>query len=176
MNCRGFTLIEFLVATTLLAVLVGLGAPTLAHLQRSLRASDAMSRLTMAIATARIEAVRLNTPVTVCPSLDGRECSAGLGWERGFLVFADPDRTAQPAGESAVLQRFEALGHGLDARATAGRPYIRFQPSGWAAGTNASIRLCDRAARRFLGTVILNNAGRARVERPSAPLPCPYSG
>ena len=171
---HGFSLIELMIALAVLAILIGMAGPSFARLAGSTRAGNAMSHLTVAFATARIEAVRRGRPVTVCPTDAPNRCRTDGIWDGGWIVFDDAQRTAQPADESAVLQRFDALPSGLALQATQGRPYVRFQPSGWSAGSNVSVRLCDRAARQLVGAVVVNNAGRARTERFETAAPCPY--
>jgi len=38
---------------------------------------------------ARQEAIRRGSPVTVCPSRDGRSCQAKGDWRQGWLIFTD---------------------------------------------------------------------------------------
>ena len=164
-DARGLTLIELVVTLAVASVLLGIGVPSFQKLQRSMRAASAIHLVTTALATARISAVTRRMPVSVCPSLDGERCHGTTAWENGWIVFADPKRHTQPASSDAILHRFDPLRRGMALRSTAGRTLIRYHPSGMASGSNLSIRLCSTQEQRHLGSVIVNNAGRARTER-----------
>lgn len=156
----GFTLLELMVALAVAAILLSVAVPAFAELQRRARAASAYSDLTLSFAAARLLAVRLGEPVSVCPSVDGRLCAGTTDWSHGWIVYADPAREDQPAAASAIRRRGEAVAETLALRSTRGRKLVRFQPSGWASGSNLSVRLCSRTSRRLLGKVVLNNAGR----------------
>lgn len=60
---RGFTLIEMLLAITIVALLVGLGAPSLGDYLANSRIASATQSLHAGLSTARAEAIRRNEPV-----------------------------------------------------------------------------------------------------------------
>jgi type IV fimbrial biogenesis protein FimT len=172
---RGFTLIELLTALAVAAILLSVAVPAFAELQRRARSASAYSDLTLSLAAARLLAVRLGEPVSMCPSVDGRHCADSTDWSQGWIVFADPGRDEQPATASAIRHRGEGVAGTLVVRSTSGRKLVRFQPTGWAYGSNLSLRLCSRVSGRLLGKVILNNAGRPRTERlEDTSTGCPY--
>src|SRR3546814_15326590 len=110
----------------------------------------------------------------VCPSADGRTCRSDEVWSDGWIVYQDPGRDPQPQDSGTVIQRFEGVGGELQLRSTSGRSRVRFLPAGWAYGSNLSIRLCRPGNDGFLGSVIVNNAGRPRTERQPGGTPCPF--
>ena len=169
----GFTLIELLVTLAILAIVLSLGAPALSSLVQRARESNTYHLLTTSLATARLAAVKNGTPVTACPSSDGVTCRNDGVWETGWLIYADPRRANQPADGNAVLQSIDARGGHLALRSSLGRTRVRFSPDGWSYGSNISVRLCASDG-RFLGQVVVNNAGRPRTERYTAPRPCPF--
>lgn len=169
----GMTLIELLVALAILAVALSLGAPTFSSLVQHARESNSYHLLTASLATARLTAVRSGTPVTACPSSNGITCRNDDVWETGWLIYADPGRADQPADINAVLQHIDERGGGLQLRSTTGRPRVRFSPDGWSYGNNVTIRLCASGG-KFLGQVVVNNAGRPRTERYAIPGLCPF--
>jgi type IV fimbrial biogenesis protein FimT len=171
---RGFTLIELLTTLAVLAVTLTIGVPAFAGLQQRARAANAYHLLTGSLAIARLGAVKRGEPVSVCPSSDGRACRGDTAWSGGWIVFSDPGDTGQPADDAAVLQYIDGVGTSLALRSTQGRTQVRFRPDGFAYGSNLSIRLCTREPARLLGKVVVNNGGRARSERYSEPMPCPY--
>ncbi|QOW25345.1 GspH/FimT family pseudopilin [Lysobacter sp. H23M47] len=164
-DARGLTLLELLVAIAVMGVMLGVGVPSFQSLQRRMRADTTFHMITSALATARATAVTRGVPVSLCPSADGLRCDRHTAWEKGWIVFEDADRASQPAADSAVMQRFGSLKGGVVLRSTAGRTLLRFQPSGMSAGSNLSLRLCSEGDSTYLGSVVVNNAGRARTER-----------
>ena len=73
---HGFTLWELLWVLTIAAVLVGLGVPSLQTFLLDTRRTADINGLVLAIQLARSEASKRGRPVVVCPSLDGRYCTA----------------------------------------------------------------------------------------------------
>lgn len=173
---RGFTLVELMAALAVAAILLTVAVPTFAELQRRARVASARHLLTASLAGARLAAVKLGAPVTVCPSSDGRRCRDDLVWEHGWIIYRDPEVEDQPPSAAAILQRIDAIASTLALRGTSGRRRVRFQPTGWAYGSNISLRLCSRPRGSLLGKVIVNNAGRPRSEHYTDPdEPCPYA-
>ncbi len=171
----GFSLVELVVTVAVAAIVLAIAVPAFGGIVQRTRETSAYHLLTLAFASARLGAVKAREPVTVCPSSDGLTCRGDEVWSHGWIIYADPDRSAQPRSRDAVLQHFEGIGRGLRLRSTAGRTRVRFLPSGWAYGSNVSIRLCDAGGDGYLGGVIVNVAGRARTERRTTPSPCPFA-
>jgi type IV fimbrial biogenesis protein FimT len=89
----GFTLFELLVALAMVGILVGLAAPSFRDFGTNTRVVTTHNDLVGAFAYARSEAIRRNSPVTVCSSsataTDRYEKCATTGWGNGWLVFTD---------------------------------------------------------------------------------------
>ena len=172
---NGFTLVEMLVVVMVMAIALGIAAPSFAALAERNRALAVFHQLTATLAGARLAAVQLGRPVTICPTRDGRQCRQDLVWDEGWMSYIDVRRADQPANVGTVIRHVELSGRGIAVRSSVGRHRIRFQPSGWASGANISLRLCSQRAQRLLGAVIVNNAGRPRSERQDAAEgSCPY--
>lgn len=169
----GFSLIELVVTVAVAAIILAIALPAFGAMLQHARERRAYELLTLAFASARLESVKAGRPVTVCPSSDGLGCRDDDVWTQGWIIYEDPERSPQPGDGDAVLQRFDAIGKGLRLRSSAGRKRVRFVPSGWAYGSNVSVRLCGSDG--YLGAVIVNIAGRARTERQhGGPTPCPF--
>lgn len=169
----GFTLLELMVTTAVLGITLGIGMPAFKALRERAEVTRTLHSATAALATARIEAIRRNRPVAVCPSVDGRSCRTDLVWDSGWIVFLDATRSGRPESPRDVLQAMENPPGGLMMRSTSGRRLVRFTPNGWSAGSNVTIRLCTRSGRQ-VAQLIVNNAGRVRSERLDAEPPCPF--
>lgn len=171
---KGFTLPEFLVAVGILTITLAIAAPAFSAMQERARVTRVLHLMTGTLATARVEAVRRNRFVSICPSANGTSCQPNSIWNRGWLVFVDADRAGQPGSPGDILQVFEGQASGLAFQSTAGRRFVRFSPSGWSAGSNLTLRLCSSSSRRLLAQVVVNNAGRVRSERIGQARPCPF--
>jgi type IV fimbrial biogenesis protein FimT len=161
-TAAGFTLIESMVAVSLMAVLLMIAVPSFnnAALGSQLRASA--NDLAAAAFLARSEAIKRNAVVTLCMSEDGESCSVSGGWEQGWAVML--------AG--APLQQFKAAPAGL--KITAGAvTSLSFQPTG--AGATAAVFTVCRATPsvgREERVVTIDATGRPWVKR-TAGAACP---
>jgi len=77
-SARGFTIVEVVVAMTVLALLISLAAPMYNSITASNRTRAAAYSLVASLALARSEAVKRNVTVSVSP--------AGTGWQDGWEV------------------------------------------------------------------------------------------
>lgn len=91
----GLTLIEVLVALSVLAILASLATPGLQALGASSALGSATSELFATLQLARSEAMRQGRRVTVCRSHDQQTCDTDptRRWDSGWLVFIDTDRS-----------------------------------------------------------------------------------
>ncbi|WP_130617811.1 GspH/FimT family pseudopilin [Dyella amyloliquefaciens] len=157
---RGFTLIEQIVTTAIVAVLACVAAPALGHLVARNRLQVAQSDIITALQQARALAVQTRHRVMLCPTRDGRQCTDDLHWETGWLTgHYHGDHTDQLDGSPALADG----GHEqLNIVSTAGRRRIRFQPDGSAGGSNASFTICRPGETDGALAVTVTNAGRIR--------------
>lgn len=172
---NGFTLVELCVALAIVAVLALMAIPAFSRLMESARLDTVFHTVTASLATARLTSVTRQIPVVACPSRDGRQCRRDLAWEDGWIVFLDRARSGAPQAPGDILEVLSPDLHGLAARSTAGRHYVRFRPDGFSYGTNFTLRVCSRDPARLLGEVVVNNGGRARSLRTVRTEPCPYT-
>lgn len=84
---HGFTLLELLVAMAVAAILLGVGVPSFLQTVKSGRISSEATCLNLALFSARSEAVRRSSDVTVCPYETANSC--GTDWNKGVLVFTE---------------------------------------------------------------------------------------
>jgi type IV fimbrial biogenesis protein FimT len=88
---RGFTLMELLVTLTIAGVLLGLGVPAFRDFMRNGRLTGAANELLVTVVSARNEAVRRQTVVSICPSTTpdqaGATCTGAA--TQGYIAFID---------------------------------------------------------------------------------------
>lgn len=85
----GFTLVELMVTVAVLAILVTLAAPSFQEMTNRNNVVSGTNEMIALLQGARMEAVRLNSRVEVCPSSDGSACSGSNDWTQVVMRDAD---------------------------------------------------------------------------------------
>jgi len=142
---QGFTLVELLVAMTIVAILMAIAIPSYNALILNTTASQYANSMAESALLARGEAIRRNAAVTVCISTDGATCGSGSGgWEQGWLVSCKTNDlvTCDTAGASTLVIRYQgAAKSGWKITEASGLANLNFDPSGTGA-TTASMTVC----------------------------------
>lgn len=159
----GFTLVELMVVVALLAILLALAGPSWTQLRTSTAIRSMVNDYTSSLYLARSEAVQFNTPVTVCPSDNGQNCT-DTELENGWIVHLGLPADVNPVIRQDVLPR----GFLRSQFSTPGRT-ITFLPNGQPLGLPLfTVRICpttpdfDAISRN----VVINQTGRVRIEQP----------
>ncbi|GAB4170579.1 MAG: hypothetical protein Kow0020_04920 [Wenzhouxiangellaceae bacterium] len=168
---RGYTLIELMLALAVASLVVVLALPAMGSFLARQRIDAAANELVAHLNVARLAAVSRAHRVVLCPSTDGAQCDQANRWERGWIVFHDPDGNLAPASDADLI-RIHGPVDGMDLD-SAGRRFVRYQPDGTAGGSNLTIKLCDRTDPERARAVIVSNTGRPRVADLPAHLQCP---
>jgi len=173
---RGVTLIETLVALTVLAVLAGIAVPSMASLLEASRLRTLSNDLLDHLRLTRSEAIRRGQRVVMCVATSESACSSGGGWHQGWLVFVDTNNNGWlDAGEVVVRYRQQApAGWAMTGNTPVAR-YVSYDPLGatrmvhgaFQAGTLTicKIRIDEAQARR----IVINSVGRPRSQAFSLP-------
>lgn len=170
-RCNGFTLIEAMVVLAILALTLTLGVPSFAGVIERQHVSTAMHLLSTDLAMARGSAVMKGSQVVVCPGDAQRGCRDDSDWSGGWIVFNDGDQDRQPNAPGDLLRVEQPLaGSATTLQVASSRPYLRYQADGRSANSNLTVRLC--ASGLLKGSVIVNNTGRVRTERPAREVDC----
>lgn len=157
----GISLIELLVALTLLCLLTTLGMPSLGGMLEQRRLDAARDQLATSIRLAREEAISRNQAVVMAPR-------NGL-WSEGWHVFVDSNQNAQlDAGDTLLQEDVAAKVAAIRATGELAR-YLRYNPmgeservdGGFLAGT---LRLCPASPSQPGRRLIINRVGRLRSE------------
>lgn len=154
---RGFTLIELTIALAIASVLMASALPNMRALIQENSVATETSELIAALYFARTEAIRRKETVTVCPSLDLRECLASAtvaDWKKGWIVRAS----------SGVLHSRSNLQH--DISFTADSPTeIVYAPNGVSSlTTTRSLSLCVQQGTQGR-KIKISATGRPRGDR-----------
>ncbi len=83
---RGFSLVELMVTVAVIAILAAVATPSLLSVVNNNRLAAQANEMVASLQIARSEAVRLNTPVSVCRSTNGTSCAAAGQWARWIVI------------------------------------------------------------------------------------------
>lgn len=111
---EGFTLLELMVVIAIIAIFMGLAAPSFSSLITSTRLSSQTNELMADIRFARSEAAARGTRVVICPNTDGgTSCSTSASdWASGRLVFVDTNADGVRQDTEKLLRYASALSGG----------------------------------------------------------------
>lgn len=102
---RGFTLLELMIAITVLGILLGLTIPTFREAIQNNRIVSQNNEFITALNYARSEAIRRSDTVSVCSSANGTACSTTSNWSTGWITFLDLNADGTLNGAEVVMQR-----------------------------------------------------------------------
>ncbi|HEV7800661.1 MAG TPA: GspH/FimT family pseudopilin, partial [Burkholderiales bacterium] len=100
----GFTVVELMVVIAIVGILTTIAAPYLRDTVLNARMVAMVNDTLADLNIARSEAVKRNTRVGLCPSVDRVTCAGNAQWARGWIVFEDTDRngTRDAPGEEII--------------------------------------------------------------------------
>ena len=137
----GFTLVELLITIAVLAVVLAIAVPSFRSVINRNRLVSASNEVVGALQLARMEAIRRNSRVEICPSTDGATCS-GSSWTRMIV---------RVASDGEVVRDISVTGRGIVLKGssnTASNNRIAFVSSGFArvgsgTATTGAISVCS---------------------------------
>ena len=167
---RGFTLTEVVVVLAVVAILMAIASPSLAPVIRGNRLAAEANNFAGDLLYARSEAIRLGVNVSVCPSTSGTDCTGGLSWQGGWIVFSDDNASRSVDNGELVLRRQQAwTGTDTLIAGNAQANVISFSRDGFSIGMPGTVVFTLRAVPadpNLVRCVTLNMAGRQRTLRP----------
>lgn len=168
--CDGFTLIELIVTITVAGILLAVAVPAFQDLVLGKRLLTLSHETARALSLARQEAIKRGSRVSMCPSSDGAACAADGLWEQGWIVFTDPDGDGAVDAGEIVLWARGAFGGNATLRTGANfNSFVSYLPSGASRGNgglgNGTFRLCNQRGPERGFSIVINNAGRVRIDR-----------
>lgn len=170
----GFTLIELMVTIALMAIMLGIAAPSFVTFKRNSELTSIANNFLAALNAARTEAMKRNMFAMVMPANNDND------WSQGWNVFVDTnDNGVFDSGDIVVMQQeapppyITLTGNGSTA---ASRSYVRYDGSGFSrpmgtntANTTLTISRSDASSDvRQIRRIVVGLTGRPRVCTPKS--------
>ena len=155
----GFSLIELLVCIAILAIFTTVAVPSYSALVQRQEMTTAVNGMVHLLNLARMEAIKRQTFMTICPTADNKNCSTD--WNLPLMLFEDPNKDEHRTDNEQLLRVLEPRS---STQWTANRNYVQYQASGLINGTNASLVYCPQSGEaRYARRIIINIGGRVRL-------------
>ncbi|SEM96633.1 GspH/FimT family pseudopilin [Nitrosomonas marina] len=165
---KGFTLIELVVTLSVAGILLAVAAPNYQEFVQESRITAQSNSILSSMMLTKSEAIKRNSPATICPSTSGTACTGGTVWSNGWIVFADTNGDGVVDAGEEVIQVAAAFTGGNTLQTGGGDLRVTFSANGFSMGFNSTFSLCDSRGSAHSRAVILNNQGRVRTEKGSA--------
>ena len=160
-HARGFTIYEILVSLTLIIVIVATSLPLFGKLTARNYQRTELNTLFSAVHLARKESILKRRVVSICPTVDFRQCGSRRDWSHGWIMFENADRDSPPrvdANEN-ILRRHQ-VAENIKISANRGAFTLR---ATFLRATNGTFVVCDRANRVPPKALVVSYTGRPRV-------------
>lgn len=166
-HANGFTLIELMIAITIVGLLLCVALPAYSSAKAAAQTQTLRDALLAALTESRSAAVMYENDTILCPSSDGEHCGDGFEWQHGFIAAIDLNNNDQiDASDKRIVYRAAIKDTRL--LTSSGRRRIQFQPNGSNAGSNATFTFCDQRGPTRATSLVMNNRGDLREQKPSA--------
>lgn len=129
---RAYTLIEMLMVLSLVGLFATMSLAVYSTLIPSITADRVMMKLYRSLTFARIEAVRYNVDVSVCP-IDSSRTTCGSDWSKGWMIFIDYAGDGAIHSDTPILQTIglPTTGDTITWRGFRNKNYVQFTPMGF---------------------------------------------
>lgn len=156
----GFTLPELLVTLAVAAILLSLTGALMQSLVADRRVAAITSEMYGSLVLARSEAIKQQTTVSVCSTLDNVSCDeSNSGWQYGWLVFSDHNRDGLFNNSDRLIRTTPAQPSII--RISWNRGFsLSFNSRGQITRAG-SFEVCENSETR---AIVISLTGRARVE------------
>jgi len=159
---KGFTLIELMVALSIVMILVGIGIPSLNKFIVELRVDNEISLLCRILLIARNTAINENKTVTLCPLNDQNTCENQ--WKNALSVFVDANNNKiyEPLSGERIIKIKPSIVEGDVLQYGNTRKGLTYAAtghlSGW--GQNATFKYCPKGYDDKSRGIVVSVSGR----------------
>jgi len=168
----GFTLSELIITLAIAAILLSQAVPSFITMMKDNRIVTQTNSLVTSLNTARSDAVKRGTRITVCKSADNATCIAAGGWHQGWIAFTDSNNDAVVNNTDVVLHTHGPLPAGTTFNGVVGNVanYVSYASSGFSelvggggAQTGTLVLCDDRGFGDRARAIVVNAAGQVRT-------------
>lgn len=166
---RGMTLVELISTLSIAIILSSASIPSIqSFLEGNSQTAD-INRYIGYLQYARSEAIKKNTAVMLCPSDNGENCTGGIRWDQGLIIYHDNNRNRhRDDNEKITLNINPEKKNKSVIKTTKGRQKLTYYPDGTSPGSNATITFCTDTQSKPPKAIIISNLGRPRTSSKSA--------
>lgn len=159
---NGFSLIELIIALALTAIVITLAVPGYQTLIATNHVQSKVDELVTAIHFARSEAIKRHTTITLCKSLDTKQC--GGKWQDGWIIFVDKTAQGYVGRTDDILRvvQYTTKTDRLEWHGSRSNNYLQINPDGTTRGQDGSFIYETQAG--YSSKIVISLTGRVRVE------------
>jgi type IV fimbrial biogenesis protein FimT len=161
-KCKGFTLLELMASTTILAILTAIVVPNFSIFIIKMRVDNEIFQLHRLLMITRNSAINMNQNVTLCPLDQSLKCSDQ--WQNKLSVFIDNNNNSQLdiINNEKIIRVKPAIKVGEKLQYGLLRKRIVFAPTGrttgW--GSNGTLKYCPNNHPSFSRSITIATSGR----------------
>jgi type IV fimbrial biogenesis protein FimT len=148
---QGLTLLELMIAVSVLAVLAGIAAPSFRDFTNNTRVTTTSNDLITSLNLARSEALKRGVPVTVCASANAAACGLATDWVSGWIVFQSSGAAGVIESSEDIVQKWTSAAGNIQLIASSA--YLQYRPTGvvtTAGAFDVSYKNCSGLRRRHV--------------------------
>lgn len=150
---RGVTLIELVIAVSIIAIVAAYAVPSLSPIIESSQRRAVINDTLAFLAMGRQEAVINGQIVTLCPLKSDNRC--GRDWSQPLTIFYDPGNQRSVSRQEQIIRVLPQPPHGQLKVRSFSRSYFQYRPDGMIYSDLGNITWCPedgdaRRAARFL--------------------------
>lgn len=165
----GFTLLELMAVIAVMAILAGVGVPSLLNFIDSNRRAAAANALVVDVQQGRNVAATGGSQVVLCHSPAGVKCSNAIApdWSEGWIVFVDTDANTLRTADERLLA-VTSKRKGVEMPSTSGS--IVFKAGLLQPGFGVTVAVCIEG--KDDRWIVIGPTGRPALKTKSADITC----
>ncbi len=157
----GFSLVELMTTLVISSALFTISLPHFNSIILHTRADANIRVIQQSLQLARNIAINYGAPITVCPIAENK---CNRDWQQGYVIFIDSGERNKIDGKDRIVKVVDAFNNQDIVQYN--RLSVRFQPTGFASGTNGTLTYCPKEhSSPYSKAVVVNQAGRIRFSK-----------
>lgn len=160
---RGFTLVDLMIAISLLLLIMTIGVPSFTHLLNANRQRSSTYTLIRTLNYARQVAIDRSQSIIVCPTINHISCVTD--WAQELMVFVDQDNNKKHDGNEELLRLTKIIGDNQRLNWKSLRKnFIEYTATGGTNSQNGRFYFCNKTQQdKYRSQLIVYKTGRIRI-------------